>query len=566
MDKLFTSFISSPPVSLPKAPKKIFFQAYLQQSTVSVLQAVETDNSLREALTKHELGKSKGSLLALLSASLVGGTCNGVFSNSDFTVNAAYTGAYMGLRISKTPLRPSTPYLPAGELSARNSSISLRKGDPEGYCISPTIGDVLFRLPGWSPSVLVQTVTTFAGSYLPLGNQVKLTQQHLSLQKKRALYELLQASATTTLPDPSSAQVQVSFMVNSGTPGALRAHLDYAALTRMRAIRHLSIDTTPQVNTLEQTNQDLEHLVKSYLIDIAEHKLIDWQEEDITGSLVYKQLYAIQDSSPSSRQPFPMNFIFGLRHILMEVGEIGEPQNQVELGPCDLHVQVAERTFTKSIPLSANKSSTSLPPLESDQPVTHVILSGTVGQFRITLHPSLLGVIQGGLQFTKRPSGKQMPASPTGSKAEDAKSMFFTPRMYFVESFVNLELFEVRALTQVLSVGIKLKGARLTVSSLMGGIAGSRTLRGASYPSTSILAGFHEFSVQARSMEEGSNVTSIDRSILAAVTFLDGEMYTSVNADDLRGTLSLRSLKLTVPRSAMKLYTFMKQWEAEYLP
>lgn len=566
LDKLFGRFVASQNAA-STVPKKVFIQGQLYQSTVSILQAVDADGGLSEVLLKHDLGRSRAPLLGLLTATLSGGSCNGFLDGSSATFNASYTSAFVGVRIGRHPLRPASPHVSSGQLSAHSSSLAIHM-EPKSLSVSPAIGKVSLDIPGWSPSVLYQMSESFVAAFVPLLSQAKNMQKSWKHQRQRMLSDLLQAASTTAVTTDPLSRTQVSFMVNSGTPRSLRADPALAVLAHMRSTsRHFpNIRASESYSRTDGNEGAFDQQIKNSLIDMAERNLVDMHPDEVYDSFVYRHLCATPKDDSPTLNVLPLVLALTFQRIVLNVGDTGEPQNQLELGPGDLRVQVAERLFTQAQPLAANKSSTSLLPLDPDQPIFHVVASGSIGLFRITVHPSLLSVIRGAIQLTGKSSHRENPPSPLHSKARDTRIILPPRRMWLFEAFIALEQLEVRAIAQVLSVGLKFKGARLTASVIMGNGVGGHNSRTYDPPSVSLLAGFREFTVQARSRGDEDPVIHPNRPILASLTMVEGDVYAATDMEDVRGTFTLTAMKLNVPRSALKLYTFVKQWEAEYLP
>lgn len=521
------------------------------------------DEGLRTELEKSGVGRSPLPPLGLLTATLSDGDCNGSLSSSSSTVSASYGSTSVGVRVGRSPLRTSVAALSAGQVIAHSSSIVVRRA-PNGLSVAPAIGEVQVDLPDWSPPVCLRLVTSLSSAFLPFSKQWN-AYQNLTFRRRVQFYDdLLHACCGAPATADPLSRTQLSFMVNSGKPQALRADPSLAIITRMRSAARRPVQPhAREPDALDSGWEEImENSVHASLVQISEQALIDLHPDDIPESFIYQQLFTSEERGAPGFAPFPLLLYVSSRRITISLGSHASTRNQLELGPGHLRLQIAEREFAKAEPLSANKSSTSLLP-NPEHPTLHVILTGSLAWFRMTLHPSFLSVIEGVLRL-QREMAQSQPAGPVLNKPAPP-SPHLTSRVILVETFLDIEQFEARALAQVLSVGMRVKGGHLACSVILGpGFL--HTSRSSKPVSLSVLAGYREFSVQARSTQDEVDGSAPDRPVLAALTLLDAELFTATDLEDLRGTLSLNSMKLTVPRSALKLYTFVKQWKAEYLP
>lgn len=522
------------------------------------------DQVLNDALASLEVGKSRLPLLALVTATLSEGRCNGSVAGSQTMLNASYVTALVGVRVGKSPLQTSIASLSSGQLVAHNSSLVAQKSYA-GLSVLPSMSEMQINLPDWSPSVIVQLSDSIFRAIRPLMIRVKEHQVLTARRRCQLFHDLLNACCHAPPTADPLSRTQVSFMVNSGTPQALRADPSLSVITSLRAaVRNAKPGVHgPSVFVDAGWEEMMETQISASLVHLSERAAIDLHPDDVPESFVYRQLFTSDENSASSFALFPLLLHLSSRRVVVNLGTNAEAHNQLELGPGYLRFQVAERAFLKSQSLSANKSSTSLLPAQ-EQPMFQVIIAGSLAVFRITLHPSLLSVIEGVLRFKRKYPQNRVQRLAKGRRKAQKKEPNST--LFMVETFVDIEQFEVRALAQVLSVGMRLKGGHLSSSLVFGHGVAFPSSRSSKLISVSVLTGCREFSVQARSTQDESDSDHPDRAVLAALTLLDGGLFAATDLEDFRGTITLNSMKFAVPRSAMKLYTFVKQWEAEYLP
>ena len=567
LDKMFRKFVSLPP-PVSHSPKKLFFHARLCRATLTVLQIIELESDLDTVLFD---GPRNSSLppLGLLTATLFEGRCNGAVGDTVTAVSASYSSAILDLQIGRAPLHSSALSVSSGQMTARSSSIAV-KSDPSGLLIDPIIGEVHIDLPHWAPLLLYQFSSAFAAAFTPVAAQQRELQESKVRHRRELFYALLQAACHESVAADPLSRTQVSFMVNSGNPKKLRTDPSLAILAHMRtAVRRVGRAGIPQVRApTGHTSEDIAaEEFRIILTQMSRRSLIDLHPDDAPDTFVYRRLFPSKSRGQRRSLPLPLALRLSCQRVILQLGGTVDTRNKLEFGPGNLRIQFSERIFAKSPPFEANKSSASLSLLVPDQPVLHVVVTGSFALFTATLHPSLLSVIEGMLRLKQKHSTQQLHASPAPGTPVDVQDhvqdRVLRPKMLFVEIFADVEQFEVRALAQLLTVGIKFTGGHLSISSLGARYVPPRIRK---TPSVSLLGGFRELSVQARSTQDEADLSHADRAVLASSTLLDGELFSVTDMECVRGTFTLNTLKLTVPRSALKLYTFVKQWEAEYLP
>lgn len=565
LDEMFHKFMSSP--SHPSySPKKRFFHARLSRSTLTVLQTLQLDPDLDSTLFE-EPTKPSSPPLGLLTATLVEGRCSGVVGDVVAIINAAYSSAALDLRLGKAPLRATAPSVSSGQMIAHTSSIVV-KSDSSGLSVNPILGEVRIDLPHWAPSILYQFSSAFVEAFSPVASRWRELQDWTVRYRRELSQTLLQAVCDVPGAADPLSRTQVSFMVNSGTPKELRADPSLTILAHMRsALRRVGLADIAQAQSpAGHVTEDIaEEEFRIFLTQMSRRSLVDLHPDDASDTFFYRQLYPITSAGQRGPFPLPLALRLSCQRVLLDLGGAVDMRNRLELGPGNIRVQLAERIFATSQPLEANKSSTSVSSLVPDQPVLHAVITGSLALFTATLHPSLLSVIEGIIRLNREHPIRQLRTSPAASPRFDDQTSSH-PKRLLVEMFVDMEEFEVRALAQVLSVGMKLKGGHLSVSFLEDQSRPPWTGKAMRSGNVSARSGFREFSIQARSTQDEAETSHVDRATLASITILDGELFAATDLEYLRGTFTLNTLKLAVPRSALKLYTFVKQWEAEYLP
>lgn len=562
---MFEAF-ASPPATPPLIPKRTIIDARLHHWTVSLLQVTDYDDHISQIFRAKSYAHSQPRPLCIMNLSLEGGACHVAFGGGTLSLAASFHTAAVHFRVAKARSSRNGLIITLGHLEAGPSSIAISSGGA-GISVDTSIGPLSFQMPGWSPPLILRATRDFATPFLPSAKRLGALSQTALRRKQLFFAELAQKScAFATHADPLS-RTQVSFMVNSGIPRALRADSALSILAHMRFTLRQSdrSEFTDSVGIIagdELSDDTVRARLTAAIVEMFALGLVDLNPEHLDESFVYKRLYPDADATSTFDSLPPLAVDFRVQSTTLSLGDDFSTPNLLELGQLRLRANISSRSFIRSNP-TGNKSSTSLLSIEPEQPTRHIVISSTISMVRLVVNPTLFTVVRGILRLTREFTTQQSDQVATPSTAGPSKHSKNSP-VYVIEASFAIEELEHRAVAQLLSLGIRLKEFSVT-SSMMFGISSPR----AGVPTSSsqtVTARFREFALEARSIREDKDQGDSERALLASMMLVAAECFVVRSSEEVKGTFALAALKFSVPRSAMKLYSFSKQWEAEYLP
>lgn len=563
---MFESFVSYPAAS-SSTEKRTVVDARLHHWTVSFIQITDHDEHVSRILRSKNYTPSNLAPLCIVSLSLKVGMCHGVLGSETNSLAASFQSAAVHLRVTKARSSRTRDAVPVSDLEVGHSSVAVCGGTP-GISIDASIGALSFQTPGWSPPLILKATQYFVAPFIPTVRRSRKLGKVLFRRRQLVFTELAQKScAFTTHADPLS-RTQVSFMVNSGVPRMLRADPTLSILAHMRSTLRRSApseftDSLGIIPRDELPDGTVQSRLTAAIIEMFALGLVDLHPEQVDQSFVYQRLYPSNHAVSTFDTLPPLAVDLTVQGTQLSLGDDVNAPNLLELGLLRLRANLSSRSFLKSNP-SGNKSSTSLLSVELEQAARHVVLSSTIAMVRFVVNPTLFTVIRGILRLTRGYTNQKSGHLPSPTEETMSRSSSSSP-FYVVEASFAIEELEHRAVAQLLSLGIRLKEFSITSSMVLGRTITPR-IGAQAMSSQAVTARFREFSLEARSIQEDRDQIASERALLASMVLVAGECFVVRSSEKVKGTFALAALKFSVPRSAMKLYSFSKQWEAEYLP
>ena len=231
----------------------------------------------------------------------------------------------------------------------------------------------------------------------------------------------------------------------------------------------------------------------------------------------------------------------------------------------------------KSLVISCGKqSSTLVQPSLSKSPtmkdrqqrnaLRRVVASIVVGDCSVAIFPHALEFAQNALSaiHVHRPSSAAPPGSPSISIESFPHQEWGATSIHVAFSLRRSSL---RAATEKLIIELQANGLALTSSVLLEPPTSDTASAGST---TSMNHSLIFSSVVLRACAAGVSEEQ-DQHVLASLGFKDGKSNAVFRQEQhstlaSRVALSLGTLELSVPRSAMRLYKFAEEWRADYLP
>lgn len=378
-------------------------------------------------------------------------------------------------------------------------------------------------------------------------------------------YQTIHLSESLTIIDPLST-IQPSYLVQEGIPHALRTDSTFRFLFHLRnCLSHLRTEDRNQI-LMSQGNVDS---VNPDTFASALHSRFVHLDQDLDTAydlMLLEQLLRIRRQKPTTSAPKKVPaFAIDLQNTCLRIPAPTSPSpNEFLLTGVQIH--------TRSYPLDliqhtlnypASMSQTSLRE-KRPHPVKRISVQVVVEGVRFTVYSHLMDFVQHLLRV-RRIYMSQLTLVPAKHRPMDerlAPPLISRSSSVYVDASLLLRSVKLQAGAANLIFEIGVHGLQ-TVSLLS-----LPTGQGDESLNTTLL--FDKFYLQARSpfdkMKSGA-----DQGVLAAITFTTGKINVVMRQEqnlrrNAKVVYSFGGLHLSVPRSAIKLYRFVEEWRADFLP
>lgn len=351
--------------------------------------------------------------------------------------------------------------------------------------------------------------------------------------------------------DPLST-IQPSFLIQRGCPQALRTDATYKFLLHLRT----TLPVARLRGNVNITNQspavpDVKSLVDPCLADLEVD--LDFSREGIRSPLELIHPHISQKSMTSAQHTASSaNFAADLISIIIP-DEFSASTSRLDISSCALRLRSSKLTHSfEGIQL----------PLQGPSFVNHdtaiipqIICTLAIGDINVIVMPHLMIFAQYSLRL-RRISDKWKPESNQPLSSSVPSHLVFTA----VLRHINF-----RAAAEKLAFEIGATNMDFSLSSLKQ----VDTLTHADIHSIGCTAGFNSAFIRARATSVRPGIWARDQDVLASVIFSGScnvlwrqESSTS----NIHLAFLLRNTTFSVPRSALRLYRFMEEWRADFLP
>ncbi|EGO25461.1 hypothetical protein SERLADRAFT_415036 [Serpula lacrymans var. lacrymans S7.9] len=434
------------------------------------------------------------------------------------------------------------------------------RGELAHGAVSLSLGELAIELGNESPRYTTAMYTAVMQDLHELSRLFGMWRQHTLTATQRLIYQILILIKDRPVVDPLST-IQPSFLVQSGRPQELRTDATFKFFFHLRtslasfdSSRSGSLPSIPNPDS-DVSLQALQLLLGSCLNALT----LDVDASDTIASSLLKMLFPGETPlEATATTSFPS--ITGL-----QIGRL----NVIIYD--DLHKSPSQLTMTSfttqlhtyKLPQAALSSrvtfSNGSPRDHSNESIRQTVGVVAAGDLNIVVSPHLMTFAQYILHSRRQfiPHVVEIP----GDKVEASKAHLPSYNVWLV----SLHKFQFQAAAENLI--FEFGGSKLTmVSSTLSKLALSTRIPDQSH-SISIL--FDEVFLRARSKQKGLGPPNQD--VLASLTFSKGKFNALARQDPssnmlLRLIVSLDSICLAVPRSAIRLYRFVEEWRADFLP
>jgi hypothetical protein len=381
----------------------------------------------------------------------------------------------------------------------------------------------------------------------------------------KIIYDVLKSSKNKSIIDPLST-IQPSYLVQSGRPHKLRTDPTFKFLFHLRnCLWHLADIERGAFRSLRDDGEsipidDITPMLESRLVSLA----LDTETSNNTNLAILETIFPdLPHSTKQSKSKRHGDGFHMISALVKKIGIIvwdplGVSSSEFTLGTLVLCARVRRHELVQpSISHSMTFSQMSLRDL-GRQNIYHLILSSSVGDIGLTVSPHFLRFVQQSLRVRRH-------NSPTATVEAEriCAANKDTAEVVKVDLVFSLHHLRIQAAAENLNFEFGTSGLQFSSSLLSGHTANLRD------QSINYTIMFNEVFLRAR-----SPICIFGRSgqdVLASLVLRGGELNAGIRQEPsmnatVRVILTMKSLNFNVPRSALRLYRFVEEWRADFLP
>ncbi|KAG2345485.1 hypothetical protein BDR05DRAFT_880204 [Suillus weaverae] len=367
------------------------------------------------------------------------------------------------------------------------------------------------------------------------------------------VYYTLDLTQNRAAVDPLST-IQPSFLVQRGHPQALRTHATYKFLFHLRtALQFARLQGDIGTNSTGQpiAAHSVKTLVDSCLTELMLD--IDSSKEGIPSPLEIIHPHTTLKSTISARLIIgSVNLTADLVSIIIS-DELPASTSRLDISSC-----VFRRRSSKLVPVEGVQLQSQSPSLVNHDttatPQTACTLA--ISDVNVTVSPHSMVFAQSALRL-RRVSGKWRPVSNQPLPNSGPSHLILT---------VALRRVNIRAAAEKLAFEIGATNMDIFFTSLKR----VDPLMHNEAHSVSNTASFSNAFIRARATGIAPGIWARDQDVLASLTFSSGKFNVLWRQESSASTIHLAfflcSTVLSVPRSALRLYRFVEEWQADFFP
>ncbi|KAG6911117.1 hypothetical protein DXG01_003857 [Tephrocybe rancida] len=535
----------------------IRFEAFVPAIKVQALQRIVMANG--HPMISRDPPKidnlSEFDVVAVIQAGFGGISTSGSINRRSLSLEAGFVSSSVTLDVSfdKKTIKPSSDNF------VFNYDMNTAKLSMGQNTFAIAWGEGTFRIGHMGPEYMVATGLALAHSARELVDVGQKWNDPSSSLRRTIVSDVIRCSGDRAAVDPLST-IQPSYLVQKGIPHKLRSDTTFRFLYHLRnCLWHLEAHERDW--SMQQVDLDT-------LILALEARLIalDPDSYNVAQLSSLQPLFPIlQIDSPSL---VPVDITVPSRSLALRFTKLSivvlDPStifpSELVVADVDIRAHAVTSNILQLPSLDNTMSQTSLREKRS-QNVLKCSALVHFGDVTLTVSPHLMGFAQHVLRVRRyflsisssidKPMHSPSPGSING----------YT-QLYSADVLLSLGHLRVRAAAENLVFEFGLSGVRGASSLLFHSQAS-----GGQSMNHSLL--FDKIFIRARSP---SNVAKrSEQDILASLELTFGRLSTLVRTESslktkLRLVFSLGDLQLLVPRSALRLYRFIQEWRADFLP
>ena len=543
-------------ISAKDLSKRVIYDIDIPQITSQIIQhvAVSEEGNLRLNMEPTNI-PSNLDIIAIVNLDVGGVRLLGQSGKKTSTMKASLDRVTSAIEtsIDKRTISSSLPESRTFKFSLSSSSVNMSNQN-----VWVLLSGTFVELGHRGPELAIATYTAFLSTGSSLVPLVKAMKAYPMAAKRVLLDNLLDASKEGPVIDPLST-IQPSYLIQTGLPHLLRTDVTFKFLYHLRNIswnfRHEDRRPLPRPFNLD----DLVSSVESRLA------LLDPDACNIDHLDSMDPNFFMPDFHRELRQPKSVGIKIEawstqLRKATVNIlAPTGVASSQFVVN--DLSVDLESKTFELIQSNFNNISSASQTSLrsKSSKIVRKGFVSVSLGDTGLTISPHLMDFAQQLLRLQRQyPPGLE-DISPKLRVSMDGTSTLAS-KFYSLEVLGAVRQLRVQAGAENLVLVMGITGVQSSTTLLLSHNQNPQSVNHSTL--------FDQIYLQARSPADPAKESDLD--ILAALAFTGGRTTAVARPEppgkNLKLAFKLNGLRLHVPRSALRLYHFIGEWRADYLP
>ncbi|KAH9485425.1 Protein CSF1 [Psilocybe cubensis] len=550
-------------LSQAKGPAKMGYRILdlnVTSLTVQMLQHIGVSDEAtlggdinHEALTPRNLDITAITKVAIRGARLLGTFGRQIQPNIDVVIDR-FIGT-VDVSIDKRTLDSSMADPTIVALTISSSVLKISQ-----HSMRQNHGVIDIRLGNRGPEIITATATAMSLSGMHFMRRAKTLQRDQLSNKRAMIGNLLKVTEKHPVIDSLSI-TQPSYLVQTGIPHVLRTDATFRLLYHLR-------------NTLWSMDEDENSLLHQStgkvqlqeLLTLVQSRLTLLDQDICSVDHLSSISFFLSDEKPNHLEQ-STKYSLSVLTLLVGTSTItilapsGKTSSRLNIDNLAVEVQPKLSQliqFNFNNPSSASQTSLRS---KTSRSVQQAVIVLSVHEITLIVSPHLMYFAQHVLRVTRQFQSSQVNVStPKYGRGSWEKSYNSSSKLWHIELIGTVHRLRIQAGAENLIVVMGIQGLQ-TASTML--TLNKRTIQSMNH---SIL--FNQVFLQARSPANPAKENEQD--ILASLAFNTARISVIAKPEDtttnLKLVFALAGLQLHVPRSALRLYHFVGEWRADYLP
>ncbi|KZT11041.1 uncharacterized protein LAESUDRAFT_741340 [Laetiporus sulphureus 93-53] len=440
-----------------------------------------------------------------------------------------------------------------------------------GETVSIFLGDFIINVDHATPEAVLATSSIVLQTVMELDNAWKCHYAHFSVLDQQTILQVLRFARQRVVVDPLST-FQPSYLVQKGRPDQLRNSSCFKFLVYIRnCLRYLeasergvvdNIETNPHSKItlfeiiLSLESQDLSHSLDEDVLELKEERFM---QELFHGSGTSPEIHIAQDSRRIKA------VVLHWERILLTIHHTNQDlRTTFNMGPIVVAVRWHVTVFHPTSPNTGKTYANLLPRERTRFDCLQLTLSVDLGHISFTIMPQLVQFLQLTIRIAKSYSPALCMPRANGQVASKAPRIGTNGSNVNADVALSIESLTFKAAADKLVVIFSisnLQWASMILAKLPVKLLESQCSMS------------HFLTVDESILRLCSTDLSqpVQQSTLAFFMIEKGKMnvlFSQEHSTDpkIRAVCGSETVHLDVPRSALRLYCFLQEWRADYLP